>query len=250
MRTVLNRISIGVSLITVLTILNQCGSDSGESVSTTAPVVASPTTTPPPTTTTPAVGANVIVSDPLTDGTTLATNIEGGTFVTGQGWRVDSSSNSLRYVVPSISDGSVEWQNTGLTKTGATDDSHMLMGMFDPSAGIFRANAFRVNVQKLWSNPHNPPFVRLRFISQGRQQDAGMNFNDWDPGTVYTWRLEWGPGGGANTAKVFLDESEILQIRYNRAYTPNTHWIEFGPSSRNESVVDAIYSNIKITKNN
>ncbi len=195
-------------------------------------------------------GQNVIVFDALTDGTTIATTTGGGSFVPGQGWRVDNTSDFLRYEVPAISDGSVEWQNVGLTPRGATVDSHMLFGMYDPTAGGFRANPFRVNIQKLWNNPHNPPFVRLRFISQGRLQDDGTNKTDWDPGTVYTWRIEWGPGGGANTAKVFLDGMEIMQVRYNRAYTPNVHYIEFGPSERNESVVDAIYRNIAITRNN
>ena len=147
-------------------------------------------------------------------------------------------------------DGYVEWQNLGLTPRGANDNSFMLLGMWDPTAGDYRANPFRVHVQKLWANPHNPPFIRLRWISQGRLEDVGANFTNWMPGQVYTWRLDWGPGGGANRARVFLDGIEIMQAQYNRTYAPRTHFIELGIGERGESVIDAIYRNFTIVRRN
>jgi hypothetical protein len=190
-------------------------------------------------------GDVIIISDSLLDGTTQAIASGGGTF-TDRGWRVNNTTDFLRYEVDALSNGFVMWNNTGLTPRGATADSHMLFGMWDPSAGGFRTNAFRVNVQKLWGPTHNPPWLRFRWISQGRLEDAWSNYNDWDPGTVYTWRVQWGPAAGAHTAKVFLDGVEMMQIRYTRAYLPNTHWIEFGIAERGESVIDAVYSNIVI----
>ncbi|MFQ5792133.1 MAG: hypothetical protein ACE5JI_16810, partial [Acidobacteriota bacterium] len=106
-----------------------------------------------------------------------------------------------------------------------------------------------VHVQKLWKNPHNPPFIRLRWISGGELHDGGDNFIDWDPGQVYTWRLEWGPAAGANTVKLFLDGLEIIQIRSGRVYLPNTHWIELGLDERGESVIDAVYFNFQVGVN-
>jgi hypothetical protein len=191
-------------------------------------------------------GDVVVINDPLTTGSSAhAIDRRGGEF-TDRGWRVTANSDFLRYEVDAIQSGFVMWNNTGLTRRGFNADSHMLFGMWDPTAGGFRANPFRVNVQKLWNNPHNPPFVRLRWISGGALEDAGMNFQDWLPGETYSWRLQWGPGGGAQVAKLFLDGIEILQIQYNRPYLPNTHFIEFGVAERNESVVDAVYSNIII----
>jgi hypothetical protein len=187
----------------------------------------------------------VVISDSLIGGASQASEVRGGTF-TDQGWRVNNNSDFIRYEVNSISNGFVQWTNTGLTRRGATADSHMLFGMWDPTAGGFRANAYRVNVQKLWGPTHNPPWLRFRWISQGRLEDASSNFNDWDPGQTYTWRVQWGPAAGAQTAKVFLDGREMMQIRYNRPYNPNTHWIEFGIQERNESVIDAVYSSIVI----
>ena len=191
-------------------------------------------------------GDVVVINDPLTSGSSAhAVDIRGGEF-TDRGWRVTANSDFLRYEVNAIQNGFVTWNNTGLTRRGFNDDSHMLFGMWDPTAGGFRANPFRVNVQKLWNNPHNPPFVRLRWISGGALEDAGMNFQDWLPGETYSWRLEWGPGAGANVAKLYLDGVEILQLHYNRPYLPNTHFIELGIAERNESVIDAVYSNVII----
>jgi hypothetical protein len=192
-------------------------------------------------------GETVVVFDALTDGTTKATTRGGGT-LTEQGWRVENNGDFLRYEVPTVENGYVEWQNLGLTPRGVNDNSHMLFGMWDPTAGGFRQNAFRVHLQKLWNNPHNPPFVRFRWISQGREEEAGYNFTNWDPGTVYTFRVDWGPAAGANTARVYLDGVEIMQIRYNRLYQPNTHYIELGIEERGESVIDAIYRNFAVVR--
>jgi hypothetical protein len=189
-------------------------------------------------------GERLLVNDPL-QGSTIATDRSGGTF-TSRGWRIETNADFLRYEVPTVVNGYVQWQNVGLTPRGANEASHMLFGMWDPRAGAYRANPFRVHVQKLWNNPHNPPFLRMRWISQGRLEDAGSNFNSWDPGQVYTWRVDWGPEAGAHTARVYLDGNEMMQIRYTRPYQPNTHWIELGVQERGESVIDAVYFNFVV----
>jgi hypothetical protein len=193
-------------------------------------------------------GETQVVFDSLTDGTTLGERSGGS--LTQQGWRVNSNSDFIRYEVPTVTNGYAQWQNLGLTPQGPNAASHMLMGMWDPSAGDFRQNPFRVHVQKLWQNPHNPPFMRLRWISQGREQDAGVNFTNWNPGQAYTFRLDWGPSGSANTARVILDGVPIMTIDYNRSYAPNTHFIELGISERGESVIDAIYRNFSVVRRN
>ncbi len=187
-------------------------------------------------------GETLVVFDDLMDGGTLATDREGGSF-TAQGWRVNNNTDYLRYEVPSIENGYVQWQNLGLTPRGANDASHMLFGMWDPTAGAFRQNAFRVHLQKLWTPPHNPPFMRFRWISQGREDEAGYNFTDWNPGQVYTFRIDWGPSGGSNVARVLLDGVEVMSLGYSRPYQPETHYIELGVQERHESVIDAVYRN-------
>ena len=191
-------------------------------------------------------GETQVVFDALTNGMTVGERF-GGTF-TDQGWRVETNGDFIRYEVPAVTNGYVQWENVGLTPKGANDASHMLFGMWDPSAGAFRQNAFRVHVQKLWNNPHNPPFMRFRWISQGREHETGTNFTNWNPGQVYVFRVDWGPSGAANTARVFLDGMEIMTIGYNRTYAPNTHFIELGVGERGESVIDAIYRNFTVVR--
>lgn len=194
----------------------------------------------------PGPGETQVVFDPLTNGMTLGVPF-GGSF-TDQGWQINTNNDFIRYEVPTVTNGYVQWENIGLTPRGANEASHMLMGMWDPSAGAFRQNPFRVHVQKLWNNPHNPPFMRFRWISQGREHEAGTNFTNWNPGQVYVFRVDWGPSGGANTARVFLDGIEIMTIGYNRTYAPNTHFIELGIGERGESVIDAIYRNFSVVR--
>ncbi len=197
----------------------------------------------------PGPGETLVVFDDLTDGSTLATDREGGT-LTAQGWRVNGNADFLRYEVPPLDNGYVQWQNLGLTPQGANDASHMLFGMWDPTAGAYRQNAFRVHVQKLWGPTHNPPFLRFRWISQGREEEAESNFTNWNPAQLYTWRVDWGPSssGGAFTAKVLLDGVEIMSLRYGHAYQPDTQWIELGVQERHESVIDAIYRNFMVVR--
>lgn len=192
-------------------------------------------------------GETVVFFDRLTEGTTIATDRRGGT-LTDQGWRINDNTDFLRYEIPTVVNGYVQWENLGLTERGANEASHMLMGMWDPSAGAFRQNPFRVHVQKLWNNPHNPPFFRFRWISQGREEEGTSNFNDWDPGTVYTFRVDWGPDEGANTARVLVNGMELARVRYNRPYQPRTHFVELGIEERGESVIDAIYRNVAVVR--
>lgn len=189
----------------------------------------------------------VLVSDPLTGGSTMGSR-SGGAFG-ANGWRVTNPADFIRYDVPAITNGYVEWDNRGLNPKNRTPDQFMMLGMWDPTAGDYRTNPFRVHVQKLHPNPHNPPYLRVRWIAQGEEHDEGSNFTSWDPGTTYRWRLQWGPAAGAFTTKLFLDGNEVVQVRYGRNYAPNRHWIELGIADRGESVVDAVYANVLIGRN-
>jgi len=189
--------------------------------------------------------AGIVVFDSLMDGTS-AGDVGGGEFV-AQGWRVTTKSDFIRYVVPTITSGFVEWENTGLRTTNPAPDNVMLLGMWDasPEAGPYRTNAFRLHLRKL-DDTQEPPFLRLRWIANGEQHDTGANVQFWDPGHVYRWRIEWGPTGLGNAAQVFLDGAPIMLQQYTRDYAPKRHLIELGVEERRESMVGAVYSNIRI----
>lgn len=196
--------------------------------------------------TTAGPGETTVVFDSLTGGSSLATERSGGTF-TADGWRVNSNDDFLRYEIPTVQNGYVQWQNVSLTPEGANVSSQMLFGMWDPTAGSYRQNAFRVHLQKLWGPTHNPPYIRLRWISQGRLEDAGYNFTDWNPATAYTWRIDWGRNG-ETVAIVLLDGEEIMEVNYSRPYQPDTQWIELGVDERDESVIGAVYRNFLVVR--
>jgi hypothetical protein len=196
-------------------------------------------TTPPP----PPPSSGTILSDPLV-GASLG-EVSGGQFTSG-GWQVTSSADYIRYEVPTLSSGWVEFETTGLRASNPSPDQFMLFGMWDPSAGDYRENRFRVHLQKLHPNPHNPPYLRVRWIANGEQHDEGSDFYTWDPSHRYQWRIEWGPSGGANQAKVFLDGRQMITVNYNRTYAPAEHFIELGVAERGESVVGVRYSNVRI----
>jgi hypothetical protein len=184
------------------------------------------------------------IVDPLTNGRS-AGEVTGGRFL-ASGWQVRSRGDFIRYVVPTIQSGFVEWENIGLAPTNPEPDLFTLFGMWDPSKGDYRENPYRVHLRKLDTQGHNPPYLRLRFISGGDQQDEGYDFLAWNPAQVYRWRIEWGPGGGRNEARVYLDGAVVIRASYGPAYRPDTHWIEMGVEERAESIVGIVYRNVRI----
>jgi hypothetical protein len=191
-------------------------------------------------------GETIVLQDDLTNGSTISIERGGGTF-TSSGWRVDDNDDFLRYEVDPIPHGYVQWQNLGLTPQGIAN-SRMIFGMWDPTAGKFRENPFRVNLQHNWPPDHNPPWLRLRWISEDRQQDGGNNFNAWDPSQLYTWRIEWGPDGEEQLARVLLDGVELIRLPYRFSYQPNVHWMELGILERRESVINLVYRNFTVVR--
>jgi hypothetical protein len=171
--------------------------------------------------------------------------VSGGAFVSG-GWQVRAVTDYIRYEVPSLESGWVEFDTTGLLPENPDGSQFMLFGMWDPSAGNYRTNRFRVHLQKLHPNPHNPPYLRVRWISQGEQHDEGSNYNTWGPNRTYHWRIEWGPSGSAHQARVFLENQLMVTVNYNRSYAPDVHWIELGIAERAESIVGVTYSNFRV----
>ena len=184
------------------------------------------------------------ISDPLTNGVSVG-QVSGGRF-TGSGWQVIHRGNYIRYIVPTIQSGFVEWENRNLTPLNPERDAFSLLAMWDPSRGAYRENPFRVHIRKLDTQGHNSPYVRMRFISNGDQHDVGWDFLDWNPSHTYRWRVEWGPGGGGNQARVFLDGRVIMRTNYGPNYSPRDHWIELGVEERAESIVGVVYRNVRI----
>jgi hypothetical protein len=189
----------------------------------------------------------VLVFDPLTTGSTVG--VVGGGEFTEQGWKVIASSNYLLYDLPTIENGSVEFDVTGLDIRNATRDPRHLFIMWDPSIGSdFTRNRFRVSLQKLDGRSSiSDRWLRLRFISQGRQTDKGSSFRGWIPTKIHHIRFEWGREGEVLAARLFIDDDEKIFFQYRKPYIPAVLRVELGAGVRAESPENAIYSNVRIT---
>ncbi len=188
----------------------------------------------------------VLLYDPLTNGTSLGDR--GGGQLTPEGWLVEASSNFMVYDMQTIETGFLEFDVKGLDIRNPTRDSRHLFFMWDPSLGSdMTANRFRASLQKLDNRSSiNDRWLRMRFISQGRQVDVGNSFRAWEPTQTFRIRFEWGAEGERNAARLFIDRRQIFFFEYAKPYIPVIHRIELGAAGRAETPEGAIYSNVVI----
>jgi len=188
----------------------------------------------------------VLLFDPLTNGSSLG-DVGGGEF-TDEGWKVIASSNFIVYDMQTIDSGFLEFDVSGLDIRNPTRDPRHLFFMWDPSLGSnMTSNRFRVSLQKLDGRSSiNDRWLRLRFITQGRQIDVGSTFRGWIPEQTYRIRLEWGPEGEVLVCRLFIDDREIFFFQYPKPYIPQIHRIELGAAGRAETPENAVYSNVAI----
>lgn len=190
--------------------------------------------------------SNLLVFDPLTNGFSVGA-VGGGTF-NDRGWMCTAAHTFIRYEVPTLTQGFVEFDVTNLREPNPASDKRMLMIMWDPTRGEYTTNPFRMHLQKMDRRTVDRWHVRLRWISQRQEHNTGFNFFDWDRSRVYHWRVEWGsfPDVETQQVRVFMDGMEVMVRNYDPPYSPATHWIELGAAPRNESLEQAIFSNVRI----
>ncbi len=188
----------------------------------------------------------ILLFDPLTNGMTLG-DIGGGQ-LTPEGWKVEASSNFIVYDMPTIETGFLELDVKGLDIRNPTRDARHLFFMWDPSLGSdMTENRYRVSLQKLDGRSSvNDRWLRLRFISQGRQVDASSTFRGWETDKTYRIRIEWGREGDVNVCRLFINGDQLMYFNYARPYNPTIHRIELGAAGRSETPEGAIYSNVAI----
>ena len=194
------------------------------------------------------MGAEVLF-DPLNSGSSVG-EVFGGQFVAA-GWQALTNADCIRYEIPQIDQGQLEFQTTNVSSPNPAAGKRMLISMWDPDKGDYRDNPFRMHLQKMDKNTVNRWDVRLRWISRGQETNEGISFFDFEPQIVYNWRIRWGgdfPGISSQHVKVFLDGLEILRRHYDRPYRLKKHWVELGQCQREETLEQAIWSNIRITK--
>ena len=190
----------------------------------------------------------LVVFDPLTNGSSVGT-VMGGNFVDG-GWQPQSNADCIRYQIPTLAgEGKIEFETLNVGSPNPVPGKRMLISMWDPSKGDYTENPFRMHLQKMDINTVRFNDVRLRWISRTQEANTGISFFDFERDQNYSWLIEWGTFQGipnAQHVKVFLDGFEILSRNYDRPYTPNPHWVELGNCEREETLEQAIFSNVRI----
>ncbi len=190
--------------------------------------------------------SGLIVADPLTNGTSVGEG-EGGEFRPG-GWMATNAATYIRYAIPTTPSGYVQFDVTNLREPNPRSDKRILLIMWDPTRGDYTTNPFRVHIQKMDQRTVTFDHLRLRWISRGQERNIGYSFTDWNPEQIYRFRLEWGDFSGIDTqwVRVLLDGEEIMTRNYDFHYRPATHWVELGCAPRQETLEEAIFSNVLI----
>jgi len=201
-----------------------------------------------------------LFEDPLTNGRTLGVRDNGqGEFITA-GWRVTGASDNIRYTSPfPIEEGALEFDVTGLRFDDTRPQNHrgQLVSMYDASSGDprhryspdLRLNPFKFVLHKFGRDEDAYFANYMKFIMN---TDGVNQFEDysefgpypWDEATTYHMRLEWKDG----IVRFFINGQDIDRwpFVYRSVYRPQVHDIRIGTNVRNDAIVGATYSNVKI----
>lgn len=194
-------------------------------------------------------------ADPLTNGKTVGQQ-HGGTFIPGQGWQSLSTNDGIDYdLQQACSDNcTLEFDvtNFGPQEGQCCAKDLKWLSMGDASAfssfGVFRDHPWKMHlVQRadyptgmeiIWRNGDagdgdDPGDHRIKLV------ETGVVFSS---STVYHFKLEWATTGYV----ISVNGQEVMSDGWDYAYAPPNHRISLGCYPRSESMVGAIYRNIKL----
>ena len=201
-----------------------------------------------------------ILFDPLTNGQTIADERHGGQFVLGPngGWRSTSGFDSLDYNIPPCPNCQVEFDATNFNSTtpGQTHIEPKWVSM--GSAENFNDfNAFRDDPWKMHLEIRSdvPGAVKLIWRRGCNTSDECDNTDNpkipitWSASKVYHFTLAWG-GGSMSVNICEYNGTSCVATMYTGSgtgpYAPPNHRVELGTRPRGESLIGAIYRNVRI----
>ncbi|MDO8684123.1 MAG: DUF4038 domain-containing protein [Armatimonadota bacterium] len=206
-----------------------------------------------------AAGAQTLVfNDPLTNGTTIGIRDNGqGQFVMGQGWKVTGFSDNIRYTPATpIEDGSVEFDIIGLSSSDNLNPDGQLMNMYDASSGDPRHVYMdvRLNPWKfVWhrygddgAQYHEDEFKMIMNTGNWNQYEdySDIGKYPWNPFTLYHLKVRWKDG----IVRYYINgtDTDRWPFVYKEVYRPGVHDIRIATNTRDNAIINAIYSNVKI----
>ena len=193
--------------------------------------------------------------DPLLDGSTVGIQ-HGGRFLPGEGWQSQSLNDGIDYPTQTCSNCRLEFDVHGFgQEEGAPfglDVKWLTMG----DGGTFQSfGAFRDHPWKMTIEQRADDDTGIKMI--WRNGDAG----DGDPGDhtfkgqtgihwssshtpPYHFVVDWNPGGFT----ISVDGQVVNADGFSRPYAPPNHTISLGCYPRGETMIGAIWSNVRLTR--
>ncbi|MDO8683691.1 MAG: DUF4038 domain-containing protein [Armatimonadota bacterium] len=194
--------------------------------------------------------AALLFDDPLTTGKTIGIQDMGkGQFVSG-GWKVTSSSDSIRYTAPApIEDGAVEFDVIGLKPGDKISPLGQLVCIYDASSKNIENNPYKIEWLRVGDNGTGERKDEFKIAIN---TDGAKQFDDyskhgpykWNSETTYHFRLGW--KDGIARFSVSGADSDDWPIVYRGVFKPKTHDIRIGASPKNKAIIGAVYSNVKV----
>ena len=198
------------------------------------------------------------VFDPLTNGKTVGKQ-RGGTFIKGQGWRADSLFDGIDYDIDTCTSCTVEFDVTGVgRKQGESFEKDLKwISMGDaPSFGsfvAFRNTPWKMHLEQrsdgdgtamkiVWRNGaagDGEPGDHVQFIPN--RVCCGP---EWQDNEVFHFVLDYSPSGFSIT----INGKQWYRDGFGgHAYAPPNQRISLGCYPRGETMMWAIFRNVKVT---
>jgi hypothetical protein len=200
-----------------------------------------PTPTPLP--------AGAILGETLQDGYTSGI-INNATF-TAHGLRLHGGDGFIRYSVPTLSQGYVEFSAAGFVSNelhGGSEFKAILLSMWSGDHGYdYAQSSFIFELRKfgyISGRPDATDCLAVRVKSNGSWQTGQFFVLSWNPNFRYKFRVEW--SGGQVT--VLRDGQVVATGSYVPDFSPSNHQIQIGaqPLGLKESPHDLLLSDVVI----
>jgi hypothetical protein len=195
------------------------------------------------------------IFDPMLDGTTAGVQ-RGGRFIVGQGWQSQSLVDGIDYPIQTCSNCRFEFDVVGFGKEeGAPfglDVKWFAMGdgTTFPSFGAFRDHPWKMHLEQRADDATGVKLI-WRNGSAG-DGDPGDHTFKGDGGVTwssthqppYHFVIDWTEGGFAVT----VDGNNMVHDGFSRPYAPPSHTMTLGCWPRGETMIGAIFSNVRLTR--
>ena len=207
------------------------------------------------------------IYDPLTDGMTVG-NRFGGSFV-GGGWRADSDTDGIDYVVPGgCTSCTLEFDvtNFGRAQGAPALKDYKWVSMGDGNTfgdfTAFRDHPWKMHLEQrsdgdgtgmklIWRNG-----ASIEGANPGDHMQRNDSTVDWRADVVYRFTLRWTPTEFSVSVGTVNADGSVSGSRVWFAegfgpfpYAPPNHRISLGTRSRGETMRGAIWRNVKLTSN-